>query len=63
MVDYDPDERCDLCGCFTQGYESPQCTCDECGMMPDGTCMLAGSEHCEWDCTASCPLTLHNLQE
>lgn len=23
---------------------------DECGMMPDGYCMLAGTEWCDWDC-------------
>lgn len=23
---------------------------DECGMMPDGQCVLAGSEWCDWDC-------------
>ncbi len=22
----------------------------ECGLMPDGQCMLAGTEHCDWDC-------------
>jgi len=23
---------------------------EECGQMPDGTCMLIGTEHCDWDC-------------
>ena len=23
---------------------------DECGLMTDGQCMLAGTEHCDWDC-------------
>jgi len=23
---------------------------DECGMMPDGQCTLAGSEWCDWNC-------------
>ena len=23
---------------------------DECGLMPDGQCLLAGTEHCDWDC-------------
>lgn len=23
---------------------------DECGLMPGGLCMLAGTEHCDWDC-------------
>lgn len=40
----DDQEACDLCG-------GTDCTCDECCMMPDGTCTLAGTEHCEWDCT------------
>lgn len=22
----------------------------DCGMMPDGTCMLAGTEECDWEC-------------
>ena len=48
--DYDDDygnERCDLCGLsFEDG-----CTCKECGMTESGHCMLAGTEHCDWDCT------------
>lgn len=41
------DGRCDMCGLtFDDG-----CTCDECGLQPDGTCLLAGTEHCDWDCT------------
>lgn len=23
---------------------------DLCGMTSEGTCMLAGTEHCDWDC-------------
>jgi DnaJ-class molecular chaperone len=23
---------------------------DDCGMMPDGQCLKAGSEECEWSC-------------
>ena len=26
---------------------------DECGLTEDGTCMLAGTEHCDWDCPHS----------
>ncbi|VCU58244.1 hypothetical protein EPIB1_1142 [Tritonibacter mobilis] len=26
---------------------------DECGMTEDGICMLAGTEHCDWDCPHS----------
>lgn len=22
----------------------------DCGMMPDGTCLLAGTEDCDWEC-------------
>ena len=25
---------------------------EECGLMPDGQCLLAGTEHCDWDCGA-----------
>jgi len=30
---------------------------DECAMMPDGYCMLAGTEHCEWEC----PMTYSSI--
>lgn len=23
---------------------------DDCALMPDGQCMLAGTEFCDWDC-------------
>jgi len=23
---------------------------DDCGLMPDGQCMLAGTEFCDWEC-------------
>jgi hypothetical protein len=26
---------------------------DECGLTDDGLCMLAGTEHCDWDCPHS----------
>jgi len=36
-----------------------QCDCTflayECGMMADGTCLLAGSEDCDWECPRSRP--------
>lgn len=25
----------------------------DCGMMPDGTCLLAGTEECDWECHRS----------
>ena len=28
--------------------EEPDWT--DCGMLPDGTCMKAGSEECDWEC-------------
>lgn len=36
---------CDLCDLAIE-----DCTCDECGLMADGTCMLAGTEFCDWSC-------------
>lgn len=27
----------------------------DCGMMPDGQCMLAGTEWCDWDCPRNKP--------
>ena len=24
----------------------------DCGLQPDGQCMLAGTEYCDWDCGA-----------
>lgn len=26
---------------------------DDCGLTPDGTCMQAGTEYCDWDCPRS----------
>jgi len=40
----DAQDTCELCG-------RDDCTCQECGMRSDGTCGLAGTEHCDWDCT------------
>ncbi|WP_132443633.1 hypothetical protein [Sulfitobacter indolifex] len=39
------DMLCDGCGQYP--WE-----CVECGMMPDGQCLLAGTEHCDWGCGA-----------
>lgn len=30
-----------------EDYEEPE---EECYMTPDGYCMAAGSEYCDWDC-------------
>lgn len=40
-----PEERCDLCD-----LPREECTCDDCGLMPDGTYSLAGTEWCDWGC-------------
>lgn len=44
----DDSDLCDECG------RSPyECRCDanqDCGMMPDGTCIYAGTEWCDWEC-------------
>jgi len=41
---------CDnLCYCDEEPDE-PDDGMDECGMLPDGTCMLAGTEHCDFEC-------------
>lgn len=29
---------------------------DECGMMPNGQCTMAGSEWCDWDCPRDRPV-------
>lgn len=39
------DMLCDGCGQY-------HCECVECGLMPDGQCSMAGTEHCDWDCGA-----------
>ena len=47
MDEFD-DDHCPDCG--LTDYE---CRChdgDDCGRMPDGTCMLAGTEFCDWEC-------------
>ena len=38
-MDYDPDEG------FPEFDEF-----DDCGLMPDGQCLKAGSEECDWEC-------------
>lgn len=41
--DYDDDHVFDY---MDEGDEFEE----ECGLMPDGQCVLAGTEHCDWDC-------------
>jgi hypothetical protein len=31
---------------------------ENCGMWPDGTCSLAGTEWCDWDCPLGAAATL-----
>lgn len=47
----DPEAVADYhCGPDDDEQDDPDAWMDECGMMPDGTCMLAGSEWCDWEC-------------
>ena len=34
-------------------YDEFEAAADECGQLPDGTCVLAGTEFCDWDCPFS----------
>lgn len=52
------DQRCSECGflaciCFDDERQEEDDDLDSCGRLPDGTCMLAGTEHCDWDCPYS----------
>jgi len=42
----DDDGLCDCCG---ETWEKCRYNFD-CGMLADGTCMLAGTEDCDWEC-------------
>lgn len=64
-----PDE-CRQCGypdagavaeyhCDPDNDDDPDAWMDECGMMTDGKCMLAGTEWCDWDCPAMTPAPAH----
>lgn len=58
MPELEDDQRCPDCGflaciCFDDERESEDDSLDDCGRLPDGTCMLAGTEHCDWDCPYS----------
>lgn len=37
---------------YDDDFEQDEDVEAECGLMPDGQCMLAGTEHCDWDCGA-----------
>ena len=44
-----PDDDDGLCDCCGETWE--QCRNNfDCGLMPDGQCLKAGSEECDWDC-------------
>jgi len=33
-----------------EGFDDEDDYLDECALMPDGQCMLAGTEFCDWEC-------------
>jgi hypothetical protein len=37
-------------GEFRDELDELEADIQNCGMLPDGTCMLAGSEECDWEC-------------
>jgi len=46
--DYEDDDACEICG---KGQYD--CNCfhpDECGRMPGGGCLKAGTEECDFEC-------------
>lgn len=59
-MDTEDDQRCPDCGflaciCFDDEYrEEDDDLADQCGKLADGTCMLAGTEFCDWDCPIGC---------
>ena len=44
QADFDEDEPLDLDEFDENGFYR------NCGMLRDGTCLLAGSEECDWEC-------------
>jgi hypothetical protein len=40
----------DRFGGYEDDYEDDYDEIDDCGMMPDGQCSLAGTEWCDWEC-------------
>ena len=59
MTETEDDQRCPECGflaciCYRDdGEPEEDDPMDSCGMMPDGGCALAGTEHCDWECPYS----------
>ena len=56
--DYDDDDLdvCEMCGGLLQGLSNLCAVCDalfDCALGPDGQCMKAGSEECDWECPNS----------
>ena len=41
------------CGDYEDQLDSEDDTYWDCGLMPDGQCLKAGSEECDWDCPYS----------
>lgn len=48
-ADYEDFDDGDLCDCCGETWDMCKFNFD-CGLMPDGTCMLAGTEDCDWEC-------------
>lgn len=49
-ADYEDDlGDSDLCDCCGETWDMCKFNFD-CGMTADGTCMLAGTEDCDWEC-------------
>lgn len=65
-IEAEDDQRCPECGflgciCFDdddQPDEHDDDMLDECGMMSDGCCTLAGTEFCDWDCPRNRPAAI-----
>lgn len=49
---YDPEDNYfdDEAGFDDDGFDEDDDEYYDCGMMPDGLCMKAGSEECDWEC-------------
>lgn len=47
-----PDDDDGLCECCGETWDKCRNNFD-CGMLPDGTCTLAGTEDCDWECPHS----------
>ncbi len=46
----DPDDDTQPYGFYDEDLPDDDDDLDDCGMMADGQCVLAGSEWCDWEC-------------